>query len=130
MQLMDSHSQISVQAGGRPNSRVVIAALLVMLFAGAGGTRALAESHPRVVLRDGVLEGNQFGPSAKYAAFLGIPYAAPPVGNLRWRAPQPPASWSGVRLADTYGPACPQLPSTWLPEMLGRKQMRTDEACL
>ncbi|MGB6729168.1 MAG: carboxylesterase family protein, partial [Terracidiphilus sp.] len=83
-----------------------------------------------MVLQDGILEGSQFGPSASYAAFLGIPYAAPPVGNLRWQPPQPPASWQGVRLADKYGPACPQLPSTWLPQMLGRKQMSTGEACL
>lgn len=36
--------------------------------------------------------------------FKGIPYAAPPVGNLRWKAPVDPASWEGVRKCDTYGP--------------------------
>lgn len=41
-------------------------------------------------------------------AFLGIPFAAPPVGDLRWRAPQPPAPWQGVRRCDAYGPACVQ----------------------
>lgn len=41
-------------------------------------------------------------------AFLGIPYAAPPVGELRWRAPQPPTPWAGVRRADVYGSRCPQ----------------------
>ena len=105
-------------------------ALLAIFLAHADGTQALGESHPRVVLRNGLLEGNQFGPSAKYAAFLGIPYAVQPVGNLRWQPPKSPASWQGVRQATKFGPACPQLPSTWLPEMLGRKQMRTDEACL
>ena len=108
----------------------MILAVLAMLLAGPEATQALEESHPRVVLQAGMLEGNQFGPSTRYAAFLGIPYAAPPVGNLRWRPPQPPASWQGVRQATKYGPACPQLPSPWLPEMLGRKQMSTDEACL
>ena len=41
-------------------------------------------------------------------AFLGIPYAAPPVGALRWRAPQPVEPWSGVRRATAYGSDCSQ----------------------
>ena len=43
--------------------------------------------------------------------WLGIPFAAPPIGELRWRAPQPPASWDGVRVCDSFGPVCPQPPS-------------------
>jgi para-nitrobenzyl esterase len=43
-------------------------------------------------------------------AFKGVPYAAPPVGDLRWRPPQPAAPWQGVRAADQYGPICPQAP--------------------
>ncbi len=40
--------------------------------------------------------------------YLGIPYAAPPTGPLRWKAPQQPASWSGVRQAGTLPPICTQ----------------------
>ena len=40
--------------------------------------------------------------------FRGIPFAAPPVGDLRWKPPQPPIPWQGVRAADTFGPACVQ----------------------
>jgi neuroligin len=40
--------------------------------------------------------------------FKGVPYAAPPVGELRYRPPAPPLVWSGTRLADTFGAVCPQ----------------------
>jgi para-nitrobenzyl esterase len=42
-------------------------------------------------------------------SYKGIPYAAPPVGDLRWREPQPPLKWEGVRMADTFGASCPQI---------------------
>ena len=45
------------------------------------------------------------------AEFLGVPYAAPPVGALRWRAPQPAARWTGVRDATSFAPHCAQPPS-------------------
>jgi para-nitrobenzyl esterase len=40
--------------------------------------------------------------------FKGIPFAAPPVGKLRWQAPQPVTPWSGVRQPVAFGPACMQ----------------------
>ncbi|KAJ9588865.1 hypothetical protein L9F63_017838, partial [Diploptera punctata] len=40
--------------------------------------------------------------------FRGVPYAAPPVGDLRYRPPAPPLIWKGTRLADTFGSVCPQ----------------------
>jgi para-nitrobenzyl esterase len=42
------------------------------------------------------------------ASFKGLPFAAPPVGSLRWRVPQPVVAWRGVRKADTFAPACIQ----------------------
>ena len=44
----------------------------------------------------------------KVKAFLGLPYAAPPVGDLRWKAPQPPAKWKGERDATKFGAHCAQ----------------------
>jgi len=46
--------------------------------------------------------------SGKVNAFLGLPYATPPVGNLRWKAPQPPAKWKGIRDATNFGARCAQ----------------------
>ena len=70
---------------------------------------------PRVAVESGVLEGTQFGKTPEEAAFLGVRYAAPPVGRLRWRPPVPTAKWQGTRRAAEFGPACPQLPAGWLP---------------
>ena len=50
-------------------------------------------------------------------AFKAVPYAAPPVGALRWRPPQPAVVWPGVRKADKFGPDCIDTPapkSTWV----------------
>ena len=51
---------------------------------------------------EGVAENN-------ITVFKGIPFAKPPVGNLRWKAPQPVKKWEGVLKADKYAPACPQM---------------------
>ena len=55
----------------------------------------------------GPVEGTT-SPDAKIRIFKGIPYAAPPVGDLRWKAPQPAASWDGIRKAVDFGPRCMQ----------------------
>src|SRR5579863_7809334 len=48
------------------------------------------------------------GSDSSVTVFKGIPFAAPPVGNLRWRAPQPVAAWQGVKSADQFGNSCIQ----------------------
>ena len=61
-----------------------------------------------VRVESGLLEGVP-ALTAGVTAFKGIPYAAPPVGDLRWKAPQPPAAWPVLRNADRFGPACMQV---------------------
>jgi para-nitrobenzyl esterase len=53
----------------------------------------------------GIVQGKSLG---NVNAFLGIPYAAPPTGKLRWKAPEPPAKWDGVRKATSFGARCMQ----------------------
>ena len=60
-------------------------------------------------------------------AYKGIPYAAPPVGDLRWRAPRPAAAWKGIRSAATYGHDCMQLP---FPSDAAPLGTAPDEDCL
>ena len=57
----------------------------------------------------GLLEGEASADGA-VRAYKGVPFAAPPVGALRWQAPQPPAPWSGVRKAVKFGARCEQGP--------------------
>jgi len=66
---------------------------------------APAADEVRVRIDSGVLAGFV---EDGIAVFRGIPYAAPPVGELRWRPPQPPAPWAGARDATAFGHACPQ----------------------
>lgn len=76
--------------------------LAVVLVAGT----AHAASAPVVATSAGTVRGTVHD---DVVAFRGIPFAAPPIGPLRWRPPQPPAAWSGVRDATRFGPICPQV---------------------
>src|SRR6266567_4711456 len=55
----------------------------------------------------GLISGTS-GQSDEVRVFKGIPFAAPPTGDLRWRAPRPAAHWEGVRKTDQFGPVCMQ----------------------
>jgi para-nitrobenzyl esterase len=63
----------------------------------------------QVRTKEGVVEGLS-EPAGSVRVFRGIPYAAPPIGDLRWREPQPAAAWKGVRKAAEFGPRCAQGP--------------------
>ena len=77
-------------------------ALAAMLIAGLLSACGSTPSDP-VTIAQGDLQGiNENG----IVVFRNIPYAAPPIGDLRWRAPQPGPNWEGVRDASAFGPAC------------------------
>jgi para-nitrobenzyl esterase len=82
-------------------SAILLPAMAALML--TGGATAANEVH----VSSGVLEGTA-GKNPGVRVFLGIPYAAPPVGDLRWKAPQPVASWTGVREADHFGARCTQ----------------------
>ena len=69
---------------------------LAFLFPAMG---MMAQTQVKTV--EGILEGKDL---SGIHVFKGVPFAAPPVGNLRWKAPQPAAHWEGVRMAKEYGP--------------------------
>ncbi len=77
--------------------RMMLAMLLATSLAAAAAPIATAEGPVEGFAKNGVMQ------------FLGIPYAAPPAGRLRWMPPQPVANWSGVRQAKAFGPTCAQI---------------------
>jgi para-nitrobenzyl esterase len=87
---------------------------------GTGGQPAAGVGGLVARTANGAVRGLADGPVDE---FLGIPYAAPPVGALRWQPPQPAASWSGVREATAFAPHCPQPASPF-------GQASTSEDCL
>jgi len=79
-----------------------VALLAFLLFLGAMPAVSKKPIRIDTGLISGVID------SGGTTAYLGIPFAAPPVGNLRWRPPQPVAPWDGVRVADHFGASCVQ----------------------
>jgi para-nitrobenzyl esterase len=101
------------------NLAIVAAAVLLH---GVDAARAQAEQHLFVTTAQGQVYGLV---QAGVASFKGIPYAAPPIGDLRWRPPQPAASRSEILLAGDYGPPCLQ------PSMQDAPRLETaSEDCL
>jgi para-nitrobenzyl esterase len=83
---------------------------------------AVVWAHP-VATQSGLVAGVH---ADGVSAWLGLPFAAPPTGDLRWRPPQAPAPWRGVRKADAFAPACLQTGVS----MPGEAPPRTSEDCL
>jgi len=110
-------------------TRLAVAGLtLGALIAAAPAVSASTLGRQAAASASGPVTGTANGPVRGLAngavdEFLGIPYAAPPVGALRWQPPQPAARWSGVRAATQFAPHCPQLAGPF-------GQASTSENCL
>jgi para-nitrobenzyl esterase len=101
MSRLDSARKIAIAVSGM---------LCVTVFGGAAAAAPVSDSRintdTRVQTDSGQVEGFI---KDGVAEFLGIPYAAPPVGNLRWRPPEPPEKWRAVRDARQFGNICLQI---------------------
>ncbi len=86
---------------------VTLTATLLASLVGSGTGWSQAAASAQVKTTGGVLEGVTLD-EGRQRVFKGVPYAAPPVGPLRWKAPQPLAAWTGVRKADAFGAQCHQ----------------------
>ena len=90
-------------------ARCLLPGLMAALFAlPTVAAEPLPASTPAVRVDSGTLAGLRDAATG-LDEFRGIPYAAPPIGPLRWKPPQPVASWTGTRAADHFGPRCMQL---------------------
>ena len=94
----------------------------ITLFASAVPAGFAAD---RVKTANGIVESTA-APKDGVRSFKGLPFAQPPVGDLRWREPQPVKNWKGVRNADQFGPSCMQRLSPGADYWLRGKGMSED----
>jgi len=87
-----------------------IAAAGMLVAAQLGAPAGAADAPPVVAVDGGRVAGSTEAGAAALSVFRGIPFAAAPVGALRWRAPQPVARWRGTRPATAFGARCMQQP--------------------
>jgi para-nitrobenzyl esterase len=106
-------------------SSVVLLAMVTLTFA----PRGVAAAKDPVRLEQGLVSGT-VGTSPEVRVYRGIPFAAPPVGDLRWKAPQPPAPWKGVRPATEFSNACWQTPYPAAAAIYQAKLPPLSEDCL
>ena len=95
----------------------IVLTFCALMTAAAVQGQPLLKTHVETGDIEGVAEGD-------LAVYKAIPYAQPPIGNLRWKAPQPAKNWEGVRKADEFGPMPPQ------PTRPGRTADMMSEDCL
>jgi para-nitrobenzyl esterase len=104
--LTNENSDSRIMRRAVPYSLIIAGVLICLAVPAISQTPVAPVPGDPVNIDSGLISGKRV--SANVKAYLGIPYAAPPVGDLRWREPQPVKAWTGIRAADQYGPSCPQ----------------------
>lgn len=101
----------------KSSSIFVISVFMVLAFASC----TKSDPNPVLVVEGGQIQGVETA-TPGIISYKGIPFAAPPVGGLRWKEPQPVIPWEGVKIADSYGAAAMQV--TWNPESFYGREWR------
>jgi para-nitrobenzyl esterase len=117
---MRTHAPARWLRGPLTAGLVTAVALVTATSAASRPAAAFSATGPVVVTHSGAVRGQTAG---GVSAFLGLPYAAPPAGALRWHAPEPAARWRGIRAATALAPHCPQSASPF-------GEASTSEDCL
>ena len=112
----------------RKGCAILASLLLAAAIVLAKSTRSGGANGTTIKIDSGEISGITVGTNNDVRAYKGIPFAAPPVGPLRWKAPQPVKAWSGVRACVEFGPSCPQ--PNLLERIYGQKLGPTSEDCL
>jgi para-nitrobenzyl esterase len=87
--------------------RIVALTMIAATILGTAQARTARARNSAVTVEGGLITGQD---ADKVKVYRGIPFAAPPIGDNRWRAPQPVVSWRGIRPAAAFGPDCAQKP--------------------
>ncbi len=112
--------------------KILLLSRLIWLVALVVGPTHSSAVNGTVKVASGSLAGTAIASGIR--VFKGIPYAAPPVGDLRWRPPQPPAQWDGVRKAEKFSDSCMQAltrsRNPWTKEFMVQNEASEDCLCL
>lgn len=90
-----------------PRNLTLLAITFILVFSVLNFSTRAFSANGQIRVDGGLISG---ATADGITSYKGIPFAAPPVGELRWKAPQPVVAWEGVRQCNDFGPECPQAP--------------------
>ncbi|MCY4600453.1 MAG: carboxylesterase family protein [Acidobacteria bacterium] len=129
---------MSIGCGAGAPIRLILLCAAISALASACGQPEVEPAAPAALLdpavpvqvTGGEIRGAAAAGNPDLVAFQGVPYAAPPVGDLRWKPPQPVVAWDGVRDAAAPGPICMQTGPVWVRAPTATEDDPESEDCL